>query len=86
HLIIHESRFSDGTRKVNRISEIVGLEGEQITMQDLFAFEQTGISAEGAVQGLFRPTGSAPTFLEEIRIRGIPMPVDIFDPARGISL
>lgn len=81
-LIIHESRFSDGTRKVTNISEIVGLEGEQITMQDIFMFKQTGVDENGKVLGHFKPTGSVPTFMEEARTQGLSISPSMFDPTK----
>jgi pilus assembly protein CpaF len=86
HLIVHEARFGDGTRKVTRISEIVGMEGDQITMQDLFLYEQTGVDPAGKVLGRFRATGSPPTFMESLRVRGVLLPPNLFDPAGGDSL
>jgi pilus assembly protein CpaF len=83
HLIVHEARFSDGTRKVSRVSEIVGLEGDQVTMQDIFTFEQSGLAEDGRVQGELRPTGSVPTFVEDMRTRGIQVDHRIFDPTGG---
>ncbi|OQW95355.1 MAG: hypothetical protein BWK77_07620 [Verrucomicrobia bacterium A1] len=83
HLIVHEARFSDGTRKVSRITEVVGLESDQITMQDIFVFEQRGLDARGRVIGRVVPTGSVPTFVEEMKIRGIQIDHSIFDPARS---
>jgi pilus assembly protein CpaF len=82
HLIVHESRFSDGSRKISRIAEVVGLEGDQITMQDIFVYEQTGVGPDGRVRGRFQPTGSVPTFLEEMAVRGISVDHAIFDPER----
>ena len=79
-LVVHESRLSDGSRKVVAISEIVGLEGTQITMQDLFTFTQTGLDANGRVVGRFAPTGAVPTFFGEFAPRGIPLDVAIFSP------
>ncbi len=83
HLIVHISRFSDGTRKVQRITEVVGLEGDQITMQDIFLYEQTGVSEDGKVAGRFAATGAVPTFVEDMRVRGIRIRHEIFDPGRG---
>ena len=83
HLIVHEARFSDGTRKVSRITEVVGLESDQITMQDIFAFEQRGLDVRGRVLGRMVPTGSVPTFVEEMKTRGIQIDHSIFDPARA---
>jgi pilus assembly protein CpaF len=79
HLIVHLSRFSDGTRKVSRVTEVVGMEGDKITTQDLFEYNQTGIGENGRVRGAFRPTGAVPTFLEEIRVRGIEFDHNVFD-------
>ncbi len=81
HLIVHEARFSDGSRRIARIAEVCGLEGEQITMQDIFLFEQTGLSPQGRVQGRLRPTGAVPTFVEDMKVRGIRMNHAVFDPA-----
>lgn len=83
HLIVHESRFSDGTRKVSRIAEVVGLEGDQITMQDIFQYEQRGLDPRGRVLGRLLPTGSVPTFVEEMKSRGIQLDHSIFDPSRA---
>ncbi len=81
HLVVHLSRFSDGSRKVNRIAEVVGMEGDTLTLQDLFTYEQTGIGSDGRVCGQFKPTGAVPTFLEEMRTRGIELDPVIFDEA-----
>ena len=80
HLIVQIARYSDGSRRVSRITEIVGLEGDKITMQDLFAYSQEGLDDEGKVIGQFGPTGSVPTFLDEMRSRGIQIDPALFDP------
>lgn len=80
HLIVHTARYADGTRKVSTITEICGLEGDQITMQDLFVFEQTGITEQGRVQGRFRPTGAVPTFTDQASVKGVPLDRRLFDP------
>ncbi len=79
HLICQISRFSDGTRKVSRITEVTGLEQDCITLQDLFEFNQTGVDANGRVEGALRPTGAVPTFIEEIAVRGIEFDRTIFN-------
>ena len=79
HLVVQTTRLSDGTRKVTRITEISGLEGERITMQDLFTFTQTGLDQKGKVIGRFEATGSVPTFIEEIKTRGLSLAMSIFD-------
>ena len=80
HLVVHTTRFSDGSRKVSRVTEVVGLEGDQITMQDIFIYRQTGVDASGRVQGRFAPTGSVPTFVEGMAARGIAIDHRLFDP------
>ena len=77
-LIVHESRFSDGSRRITYVTEVCGQEGEQITMQDIFEFKQTGIDADGMVLGKFVPTGAVPTFMEEIEARGMSIDRSIF--------
>jgi pilus assembly protein CpaF len=79
-MIVHESRMSDGSRKITKITEVMGLEGDQIVMQDIFEYKQTGVDEEGRVQGYFRATGSVPTFLEDITARGLNIDRSIFDP------
>jgi len=81
-VIVHEARFSDGSRKITRVTEVVGLEGEQITLQDLFEFRQTGLDPKGTVLGRFRPTGGIPTFLEDVASRGLSIDRSIFDPLK----
>ena len=81
-LVVHESRLSDGSRKVTCISEVVGLEGLQIVMQDLFEFKQTGVDEKGKVLGSFMPTGAVPTFFEHIKSRGLHLDPAIFDPSK----
>ena len=81
-LIVHESRLSDGSRKVTAITEIVGIEGSQVVMQDIFEFHQTGLGEGGKVLGRFRATGAVPTFLEELKARGLELDPTIFQPDR----
>lgn len=79
HLVIQTSRMSDGSRKVTNITEISGLEGDRITMQDLFVFMQTGIDQKGKVQGYMTATGSVPTFMEEFKTRGLAVDMNMFN-------
>ena len=81
-LIVHMARLSDGTRKIVAISEVVGLEGERITMQDLFRFRQTGLDAEGKVLGYFEAAGTVPSFMEEFHQKGIELPDGMVDPQK----
>ena len=76
-LIVHQSRMRDGTRKITHITEISGMEGEVITMTDLFIFEQTGID-NGQIVGHLRPTGLRPKFMDKIEASGIHLPPSIF--------
>ncbi|MDQ2898867.1 MAG: CpaF family protein [Acidobacteriota bacterium] len=73
-LFIQISRFSDGTRKITYLTECVGMEGEQVTTQDIFVFERSGLTAEGRVTGRFRVTGIRPKFYERFQAAGIVVP------------
>ena len=77
-IIIHESRLSDGSRKVTAITEVTGMEGSQIVMQDIFAFQQTGVGADGKVVGSLRPTGAVPTWIDQVRRRGLEIDMGMF--------
>ncbi|MEJ5364652.1 MAG: CpaF family protein [Desulfosoma sp.] len=86
NVIIHVARLSDGSRKVTSVQEITGMEGDVITLQEIYKFEQTGISERGKVKGIFRSTGIRPRFLERFRAMGIKLPQGIFDPSRGYEV
>ncbi len=77
-LIVQASRLVGGKRKVTRVSEITGMEGDKILMHDLFAFEQTGVDEQGFATGHFVATGIRPRCAERIESRGIHLPVDLF--------
>lgn len=81
-VVIQVSRLSDGKRKLVSIQEITGMEGDVITMQEIYTFQQTGVAADGAVQGHFRATGIRPKFAERLKIYGAPLRDDLFDPMR----
>jgi pilus assembly protein CpaF len=81
-LVIHLSRLSDGTRKVVRVTEIVGMEEDVVTTQDIFTFDQQGIDAEGRVVGFHRATGVRPKFTERLAQAGIHLGSEIFDPSK----
>ena len=76
-LVVHQERLRDGTRKIVNITEVSGMEGEVITMTDLFIFEQTGLE-NGKVVGRLRPTGLRPKFIDKIEAAGIHLPASIF--------
>ncbi len=80
--IVHVARLSDGKRKITSIQEITGMESDIITMQEIFAFEQTGVAPDGTVLGHFRATGIRPKFVDRLRVRGINVPDELFDPTR----
>ncbi len=80
NLIIQVSRLSDGSRKVTSVSEIIGMEGEIITMQEIFRFVRTGVGQQGEVIGQFRPTGIRPRFSERLEQYGFKLPPHIFEP------
>ena len=79
-VVIHTARLSDGRRKVMSIHEVTGMEGEVITLQEIFGFEQLGVASDGTVQGKFRATGIRPRFSERLASRGIPLGDYLFDP------
>jgi pilus assembly protein CpaF len=77
-LMVQVARFSDGSRKITYVTELVGLEGEQVTMQDIFLFEKSGIAENGKVLGRFKATGVRPRFYEKLRSSGIQLPASLF--------
>jgi pilus assembly protein CpaF len=78
-LVLQVARLSDGTRRVTSISEITGMEGETITMQEVFQFERTGVTPQGEVIGRFRPTGIRPRFAERLKSCGMQLPRIFFE-------
>jgi pilus assembly protein CpaF len=80
NIIIQVSRLSDGSRKIIKISEITGMEGDTISLQDIFVFEKMGVREDGQVLGGFRSTGLRPKFAEQLETSGIALPHDIFEP------
>jgi pilus assembly protein CpaF len=78
-LIVHQVRLRDGTRKISHITEVLGMEGDVITLQDIFLFEQIGIDDTGRVYGRFVSTGVRPSFTERFLSQGIQLPPGLFD-------
>jgi len=78
-VVVQQSRLSDGTRKVTSISEITGMEGDVITMQEIFLFEKLGVTADGKVIGRFRATGVRPKVCERLKASGIHLPPGMFE-------
>jgi pilus assembly protein CpaF len=76
-LIVHQSRMKDGSRRIEFITEVQGMEGDVVVMQDVFLFEQTGV-VDGKIQGRLRATGIRPKFVEKFEIKGIHLPRGLF--------
>jgi pilus assembly protein CpaF len=85
NVFVQISRFSDGTRRVTHITEVVGMEQDIITLQDIFLFEKTGISETGRVLGRFRATGIRPKFYERLKAAGITLPQQMFQTVVEIN-
>ena len=79
NLVVQVARMSDGSRRVTSISEITGMEGETITMQEIFMYERTGVDSQGQVLGRFRPTGIRPRFTERLKACGLQLPRVFFE-------
>src|SRR5690606_26564376 len=80
HLLVQQNRLTDGTRKVLSITELTGLDGDEVLMQDVFAFRRTGFDSDGHVTGYYTATGYIPRFVEEFERMGIPIDRSIFVP------
>jgi pilus assembly protein CpaF len=80
-VVVQVARLTDGKRKLISVQEVTGMEGEIITMQEIFSFRQTGLDAKGAVQGYFSATGVRPRFSERLSNFGITVPDNLFDPS-----
>ncbi|NKE66044.1 CpaF family protein [Ramlibacter sp. RBP-2] len=81
-VVIQVLRLIDGRRKVTSIQEITGMEGDVITMQEIFSFRQSGVGADGLVQGHFQASGVRPKFCDRLRAYGVVLPESMFDPTR----
>jgi len=77
-IIVQQTRFSDGSRKITHIAEITGMEADVITLQDIFYFKQEGFDENNKVKGRFVATGFIPKFYDDLQRRGIPVNMDIF--------
>jgi pilus assembly protein CpaF len=83
-LIVHQARMKDGTRRITHVTEIVGMEGDVITLQDLFLFDYSaGVDSEGRFLGGLKSTGLRPRFVERLQERGIVIPAEVFAPVPG---
>jgi pilus assembly protein CpaF len=81
-VIVQVLRLVDGRRKVVSVQEVTGMEGEVITMQEIYGFRQTGMGERGEVQGHFQASGVRPRFCERLHAFGIALPDHMFDPSR----
>jgi pilus assembly protein CpaF len=78
HVIVQIARLPDGSRRITHVAEVTGMEGDIVTMQDLFRFEQRGIDSDGRVIGEFKGTGLRPRFADKFEVAGIHLPPDLF--------
>ncbi|HSM61501.1 MAG TPA: CpaF family protein [Longimicrobiales bacterium] len=85
HIVIQLSRFSDGKRRLTQLSEIVGMEGEVITIQDIFKFQQEGIDEKGNVLGRIRPTGIRPMCADKLKANGFQLPASMFSDLQAAT-
>jgi pilus assembly protein CpaF len=79
NLLIQAARLSDGSRRVTSITEVTGMEGSIVSLQEVFAFEKFGLDAENRVMGRFRATGIRPKFCEKLAAHGIVLPAELFE-------
>ncbi len=84
-LVVQVTRLSDGSRRITAVTEITGMEGEVITMQDLFLFEKTGVRPDGRITGRFRATGIRPKCSERLASSGVQLPVDMFEHMKIVA-
>jgi pilus assembly protein CpaF len=85
-LFVQVARFSDGSRRLTYITELTGMEGDIITMQDVFVFDKLGITEAGKVMGRFRATGIRPRFYDRLQACGITLPPEIFQQVVEVNL
>lgn len=85
-VVIHISRLTDGTRKLVILQEITGMEGNVITTQEIFSFQQTAVDPEGKIKGRFRFHGIRPKFMDKFKLAGIELSNDLFDPTKSVEV
>ena len=81
HLVVQLQRMPDGVRRIVKVTEVAGMEGQHVTLQDLFVYQQQGRTADGAILGEFRPTGLRSTFAEMLGERGANLETELFTEA-----
>ena len=84
-VFVQTSRFTDGTRRITHITEVVGMEQDIITLQDIFLFEKTGVTDAGKVRGRFRATGIRPKFYDRLKTCGITLPAQMFQAVTEVN-
>ena len=85
HVVVQVARLSDGRRRLISLSELSGMEGDVITMQEIFRYRQTGVGSDGMVQGRFEATGIRPRFLDQVMAHGVSLAPDLFRPDRNFE-
>ncbi|MBO8137538.1 MAG: CpaF family protein [Desulfotomaculum sp.] len=80
-LIIQQTRLRDGSRRITHLTEVQGMEGDVIVLQDLYVFRQTGVDQDGTVKGYFQSTGIRPKFIDRLEASGIKLPPELFEPS-----
>jgi pilus assembly protein CpaF len=85
-IVVHQTRLSDGSRKIVSLQEITGMEGNMITLQEIFSFQQTGVTEMGEVHGRFRFHGVRPRFLDKFKAMGMKVPSGLFDPDKTFEV
>jgi pilus assembly protein CpaF len=85
-MVVQVSRLQDGSRKIISIAEVLGVEDENVKIQEIFTFDRIGVTDSGKVQGRFRATGAQPKLLDRLRIMGIPLDTSVFEESREINL
>lgn len=83
HMIVQQTRFPCGSRKITKVTEVVGVESGTVQLQDIFEYKQQGIDADGKVKGVFQPTGFIPTFYDELRQMGMDVDISCFNNSRA---
>jgi pilus assembly protein CpaF len=86
NVIIQLSRLVDGSRKIASVQEITGMEGDTITLQEIFFFEQTGVDKDGRVKGRFRTNGIRPRFVEKFKALSLPISNELFEKGKGYEI
>jgi pilus assembly protein CpaF len=84
HIIIQQSRFPDGSRRVTHITEVTGMEGEMIQLQDIFLFKQAGYGPDGRIKGSYVATGNVPELYQDLANRGIQVDLSIFQKGKEL--